>query len=298
MITQKLQTGGTPISHPAIEQTVTNRPASTGWHAWWYSHRQPQLQENINATKRNYYTNKYTKSLPTTAEEETERMLSSLETAKEYKGTDNLMDYEVPRKIVKRWATQYFGTDKDLDDDTALWAFSKNFKGAYDNDDHVILYPDQYENPESNALVHERTHALDPRYPVYKMKTMFTDEALHPEKYDSWWKVMFANRGYNSPSNPDPENEQYSSYLDNAEEIYSRLMSFRQAIQANPYHTWTKNDLNKYREELKNYQLDRYSDENILRFLNELASNTNAKTVQHAYTAKHGGTLNYFNFFK
>ena len=91
------------------------------------------------------------------------------------------------------------------------------------------------------------------------------------------------------------ENIEEDYYLDSSNEIYSRLMQFREANNINPEHKYTKEDLQKLKENAKDFNLlNRYTDDTILYLLNDIAKNNNDNKNKNnnVFYAKNGGQIN------
>jgi hypothetical protein len=72
------------------------------------------------------------------------------------------------------------------------------------------------------------------------------------------------------------------SYYDDPSEIYSRLMEFRYANKLDPNKTYTIEDIKKFKEnpDIRDFELlDRYSEEDVLKLLNEIAYNNTNKSI-------------------
>lgn len=75
------------------------------------------------------------------------------------------------------------------------------------------------------------------------------------------------------------------SYLDNSEEVYSRLMEFRSLNSLDPKKKYTLDDITKMRNTAKDRQLlNRYSDEIMLKLLNEIAYINPSRNKSNNYT--------------
>ena len=78
------------------------------------------------------------------------------------------------------------------------------------------------------------------------------------------------------------------SYKDNPYEVHSYMMEFRNKAGLNPTDIITKDVLNKYRKELKETNLDRYTDDSLIDLLNNVVDN-NMK--RYSNVAAFGGGL-------
>ena len=154
---------------------------------------------------------------------------------------------------------------------------------------YIVLLNSYNENVGENidrksTLVHESTHALFP----------------HISNVDS--SKIKLNSYYTK-----------DNYLDNPEEIYSRLMQLRWGLGLNPNQKITKGQIIDWKQR-KNIDfdnvrdsyglqkafetlIDRYDEDTLLYLLNDVAKN-NIHKKENSALAKSGGKLNYLNFFK
>lgn len=119
---------------------------------------------------------------------------------------------------------------------------------------------------------HESTHASNPIPQINKIK--------NSKEFTPLFRTL----------NNEPEDSRIK-YLHSPEEIYARLMQLRLDNNFNPNDIWTKKDLEYVRKlSIKNnYELDQYSDDQLLFLLNNVASNnSSSQQVQHA---KKGGLI-------
>lgn len=127
---------------------------------------------------------------------------------------------------------------------------------------HIYLAP----YPDETILIHELTHSFG-----LPQKSLISDNK----------KLK--------------ENIEQDSYLDSSNEIYSRLMEFRKANNIDPEHKYTKEDLQKLKENAKDFNLlNRYTDDTILYLLNDIAKNNNdnKNNNNNVFYAKNGGQIN------
>lgn len=79
------------------------------------------------------------------------------------------------------------------------------------------------------------------------------------------------------------------SYKDNPYEVHSYMMEFRNKTGLNPTDIITKDVLNKYRKELKETNLDRYTDDSLIDLFNNVVDNNDMK--RYSNVAAFGGGL-------
>ena len=85
------------------------------------------------------------------------------------------------------------------------------------------------------------------------------------------------------------EGVEKDSYKDNPYEVHSYMMEFRNKAGLNPTDIITKDMLNKYRKELKETNLDRYTDDSLIDLLNNVVDNNDMK--RYSNVAAFGGGL-------
>lgn len=135
------------------------------------------------------------------------------------------------------------------------------FKGAYSPKNHAINYE---ESPKNNVIIHERTHSL---------KAFPQESAIRRLKYDDP-EAFFMKGDFGNIYNKGIEKD---SYLDDASEIYSRLMEFRYMNKLDPKKIYNKSDIQRMRNNNAIYDpdiLNRYNDDYVERLLNKVAYNT------------------------
>ena len=121
------------------------------------------------------------------------------------------------------------------------------------------------DNLGRNTLLHERTHYLNGA----------STHDIYNEYFDEYIPPI-----YKSIKNI----EQLDPYLDNPNEIYSRLMEFRRVNRLNPKDIINKKDINKWRKNktLELYHLDRYDDETLLHLFNDIAENNQQEKINYS----------------
>lgn len=111
----------------------------------------------------------------------------------------------------------------------------------FNNSGHYIAYAG---NPKKRTKIHERTHAMNALPQERKIEQII-------------------------------ENKYKDKYYDNSKEIYSRLMEFRYDNNLDPNKQITIDDLNNWKNKLKEFSLDRYDDNTLLQLFNDVAYNNN-----------------------
>ena len=134
-------------------------------------------------------------------------------------------------------------------------------EGGYSPKFHSIVYPTI---PNTSTRVHDKTHSLNAapqRDTIERYSTYPFNENINPNKY-----------------------------LDDSDEIYSRLMEFRFNNKLNPKEKYNAKDLRENKD-TKDYDLlERYNDDFINYLLNEVAQN-NQQEDSSIQSAAYGGTI-------
>jgi hypothetical protein len=274
---------------------VTGKTADTSWYEWWFANRQKQLHQNIETVKKNDRERDFTKyfiAYPN-AEEDTKRMIKALGETKEYVGNAGMMEDSIGNALARKvLASDIADYTPNISDDNVNLYLSYIQNGVHLPAYNSILYPGRRESPSKMTVTHERAHAADVFFPRKAINYFTTAGEVNPEKYDTWYKRIFAPLHPKYPLGIYPSSGKSNSYLDNPNEVYSRLMEFRQFVGANPNYTWTKDDLKKYEHALNKFELRRYSDNDILKLLNEIAQNNSGfQKSENTYLAAFGGQL-------
>ena len=165
-------------------------------------------------------------------------------------------DVQLVRKHVNypidnEMANQMRELDMDEHRALALKLADINVLGAYNPLSHTI----GYNWPTTSVVMHERTHSLQPR--------KFEKPII--ERISNDTKQQFLQPG-----------KKYDTYLDDAKEIYARLMQLRHDLGLNPAkRDYKAEDIRKeYRGSESDYNIfERYSDDFIEFLLNDVVQN-------------------------
>lgn len=190
---------------------------------------------------------------------------------------------ESKREFLRATVRDYTGNniedDKLLNDE--LKQMFEGFVSSSDSDDRFLYYP---KHPTENIRTHENTHALAYRDPVYGPST--SQSRRIADRMNTKESLI--------------EGVEYDDYMDDANEIYSRLMEFRRENNLDPKKKYTKDDIKGLREKYKNKNddndsygvIDRYNDDFLLFLLNDIAYNKNSgdSDIQYAETGGSGGS--------
>lgn len=202
------------------------------------------------------------------AQDEINRQMQNLNSVNEFEMSTNpaLFKSSFSDKQNKKHLEDVYNRYVDRENNTAaltnedLSNLSIFFKGAYSPKNHVINYE---EDPKNNIIIHERTHSLRP-FPQ--------ESTIHLLKYDNP-EATFMKGDFGNIYNKDIEKD---SYLDDASEIYSRLMEFRYMNKLDPKKIYNKSDIQRMRNSNTIYDpdiLNRYNDDYVERLLNKVAYN-------------------------
>lgn len=137
----------------------------------------------------------------------------------------------------------------------------------------AVVNPYTYGNDVKSVGIHEKTHAL-----VAEPQMSKINDILGKKPDESDFLI-------NHPKLTNYR-EDYDQYYDNPNEIYSRLMQFRYENDLQPGDKYTIEDIKTLRNGAKDNNLfKRYSDEEMLRLLNEVAYNDTK--VQNDYSSQY-----------
>lgn len=280
---------------PKVVMPSTGKAADTSWHQWWFANRQKQLQQNIETVKQNDRSNhlyNYLLKYPS-AEENTKRMIQALGTTREYVGNAGMMEDSIGNALARNLLRQSIADySPDISDNDVNSYLSYLQSGVHLPGYNSILYPGRWDAPSETTVIHERTHAANPYFQKAAINYFTTSDKVRPEDYDTWYKRIFQVLPAKYPLGIYPTSGKADGYLDSPSEVYSRLMEFRYFVGANPNYTWTKEDLKKYEPALEKFSLRRYSDDDLLKLLNEIAQNNSSfQKSDNAYLAALGGNL-------
>ena len=224
-----------------------------GWFRYWYENRPYQIMDAINwqldGTKS---IEKAKKAIYDAINSYNETYIPTTINGKAYSG-------KMPSGVTNYWnrdnglsryviGTSHYGYSDNPERD-----FVNNSYGLNDPEFRQIIYTqDPYNGILKRTLIHERSHAIP-----WFIKDRVRDKRLLNDGVD------------------------YDKYLDNINEIYSRLNEFRFKNNLDPRKTYTEDDIIKWRESgaLKNFDLDRYDNDSIYNLINNVASNNVADNL-------------------
>ena len=235
-----------------------------GWFRYWYENRPYQIMDAINwqldGTKS---IEKAKKAIYDAINSYNETYIPTTINGKAYSG-------KMPNGVTNYWsrdnnmARYVIGTSHYGYSDNPERDFVNNSYGLNDPEFRQIIYTqDPYNGILKRTLIHERSHAIP-----WFIKDRIRDKRLLNDGVD------------------------YDKYLDNINEIYSRLNEFRFKNNLDPRKTYTEDDIIKWRESgaLKNFDLDRYDNESVYNFINNVTSNNVADNLpKNANYANDGG---------
>lgn len=207
----------------------------------WLSQRKNILSENMQTTNNEK------------VDKELERQLQNLSTLQELHRVDN-SDWDLP---------------------TQPTTYKTKIADMYKKKDNVIgfyipaLHTAVYEENDPIAIVHERTHATDPKPQIKAIE----------KKLNGNIKRRF----------------QKDDYLDDPNEIYSRLMSLRHKYGLDPKKQYTREEIEKLskmaiKDPDVKHLFDRYTMEFMMYLINDVAQNS-LKQINDTPIAKFGGKI-------
>lgn len=237
-----------------------------GWFRYWYENRPYQIMDAINwqldGTKS---IEKAKKAIYDAINSYNETYIPTIINGKAYSG-------KMPNGVTNYWnrdnnmARYSIGTSHYGYSDNPERDFVNNSYGLNDPEFRQIIYTqDPYNGILKRTLIHERSHAIP-----WFIKDLVRDNRLLNDGVD------------------------YDKYLDNINEIYSRLNEFRFKNNLDPRKTYTEDDIIKWRESgaLKNFDLDRYDNDSVYNLINNVASNNVANNLpKNVNYAKDGGEV-------
>lgn len=237
-----------------------------GWFRYWYENRPYQIVDAINwqldGTKS---IEKAKKAIYDAINSYNETYIPTTINGKAYSG-------KMPNGVTNYWnrdnglSRYVIGTSHYGYSDNPERYFVNNSYGLNDPEFRQITYTqDPYNGILKRTLIHERSHAIP-----WFIKDRVRDKRLLNDGVD------------------------YDKYLDNINEIYSRLNEFRFKNNLDPRKTYTEDDIIKWRESgaLKNFDLDRYDNDSVYNLINNVASNNVADNLpKNANYSKDGGEV-------
>lgn len=259
---------------PAID--TDPQKSKTAWFNWWYKFREDQIDANRKVsnslTSKKRYKRNFLKSV-------NDRLNDVGESYNDRNGKIDAPEFISPASedSVARKQILNFGSDYKLNDyDESARIVDYMVKGFYTPYYKHIIYNPEYNGIPNDVMVHERTHSLG--YTPY---------------YNSINKVVSKFKKNGVPITVDGVD--VNEYLDSGDEVYARLNAFRYANNLNPSHIYSKEEIGRFRRDglLKEYNLDRYTDDYIYFLINGLAdSNEDTGSKSDVNSAAFGGLFN------
>lgn len=212
--------------------------------------------ENWLNNRRDQFKNNYklkgflSRDLSESSDKAFNKQLDNLRTVKTYdlSSQEDINDYIDNSKIVDNYIN-FRGLENNTENRTK-GANDKKWgkQGVYFQATHEVVINDK-KDPEGTRI-HEYSHSLN---------------------------AQDQRRAISKSINRKTQGDNYNSYLDNTDEIYSRLMELRYNNKLDPNKTYKSKDLRGNVKDSKIF--DRYTDEQIDYLLNEVASNENYKDM-------------------
>lgn len=237
---------------PPVDTDPQKSKAS--WFDWWYKFRNYQI-DNLRKdngkllTSKNRFNNDFLNTVHNRTNNVSEAYNDVYGTIDAPAFVNAASDDSTARKQILDIGRDYKSDDFNESAKIANLIYEGVYTPYYNN----ILYSVDNGRIPSNVMVHERTHAL-------------RDAPYYPTLGNNMLKYYKSGNFINS-------GERVDAYLDDDSEIYSRLNEFRYANNLNPSHTYSKDEISKFRKSgaLKKYKLDRYTDDFVYFLLNCLA---------------------------
>lgn len=259
---------------PAID--TDPQKSKTAWFNWWYKFREDQIDANRKVsnplTSKKRYKRNFLNSV-------NDRLNAVGESYNDRNGKIDAPEFISPASedSVARNQILNFGSDYKLNDyDESARIVDYMVKGFYTPYYKHIIYNPEYNGIPNDVMVHERTHSLG--YTPY---------------YNSINKAVSKFKKNGVPITVDGVD--VNKYLDSGDEVYARLNAFRYANNLNPSHIYSKEEIGRFRRDglLKEYDLDRYTDDYIYFLINGLAdSNEDTGSKSDVNSAAFGGLFN------
>lgn len=277
----KFENGG-PVSEKSTKQNLKEERETRDWISGWLEARKDILGKNTRVDEE--FESPSSKSDLEFGEDEYKRQMGQYDSIDRINyDVNGLPADESKREFLRATVRDYTGNniedDKLLNDE--LKQMFEGFVSSSDSDDRFLYYPNY---PTENIRTHENTHALAYRDPVYGPSTAQSRRIA--DRMNTKESLI--------------EGVEYDDYMDDANEIYSRLMEFRRENNLDPKKKYTKDDIKSFREKYKNKNddndsygvIDRYNDDFLLFLLNDIAYNKNSgdSDIQYAETGGLGGS--------
>ena len=274
--TFRYENGGAITINKEKEQNLKEERETRDWISGWLEARKDILGKNARVDEE--FDSPSSKSDLEFGEGEYKRQMGQYDSIDRINyDVNGLPIDESKREFLRATVRDYTGNniedDKLLNDE--LKQMFEGFVSSSDSDDRFLYYPNY---PTENIRTHENTHTLAYRDPVYGPSTAQSRRIA--DRMNTKESLI--------------EGVEYDDYMDDANEIYSRLMEFRRENNLDPKKKYTKDDIKSFREKYKNKNddndsygvIDRYNDDFLLFLLNDIAYNKNSgdSDIQYAET--------------
>ena len=253
------------LTYPSFNSPFTDVDDQT-WLNWWYRNRQKQLKSNALAYDMapRYDKNGNKRNAPNLFDGKSDYFIST-------KIKSNLGDaIDMSLNTPIQWENRLPGTAA----------------GQYKPEDHSIHVLKSASDLPS-VILHERVHGITDNLSNVLSKgdnaigqRLSENDGVLSKRIGPTNFILHAihDDGILAPTYPQIPN----GYWDNTNEIYSRLMQFRRKFKLLPSKEYTQDDIDRWRKDgsLRKYSLDAYSDFDLLRLFNKVAS-TNERKIDN-----------------
>lgn len=257
------------VSMPKVKRPQDGGDADMSFHQAWLNNRKSQMFENKFGQSVDSFQDKEDEEFVTKQDMVNNEINAQIDRAKKYKEYTSINS--IPEEVqYSTWAAynEKFPDDKAQDYKSVFYGFPRNGTLAQtDPSNKAIVY---YNATGRLQNIHERTHALESSSPL-------------PQHY----KIAKIQ---------DNAGIKRNSYLEQPKEVYARLMQFRHDASLQPNKKYTIDDIKNLRKEFGKQEvngeqlLNRYSDDVLLQFLNDVAQNKSNNNLDVAY-ARQGSKL-------
>lgn len=252
-----------PIESPTLPQS--HDPYYTQWQANWLNHRRKQLHDNLLNSNRFptiWYSKKPNQDNIDIRDQKYDKherggnLFKYLYWALKGYTPDRIAVNQEFYRQLNNAATAPEITLDDYDWDTAgVYVRPNNWNGT----GHYVAY---VKNTELTHKIHERTHASN----------------ADPQE-DAIQKIIGEDNSRETP------------YLKRPTEVYSRLMQYRHDQKLDPKQVITNEYLNEHRDLLEEYDLNIFTDEQLLDIFNDVAAANIKSDDNYIFAAKYGGVV-------
>lgn len=196
---------------------------------------------------------------------------------------------DISRDDMRNTYTTTFNQTVEGNIDTPFYQAKEQtgWEGQYFPNNHTIVYT----KPTESNRIHELAHSLS-LYP-----TQTNSEQETSSRWTKPQNTAIRNRLELRKDAPSiPSESRSSTYWDNPEEVYSRLMQIRHDAGLTPDKVVEQKDLDKIRKKVKSNSalkelfMDRYTDNSLLKMLNEVAS-LGQNNTNNSFYARKGAKL-------